>query len=301
MGEIQISQEYQCFRSSVPQRKLIVDDDDRKEWTLYEAGPKHIKCPIICLPPASGSADVFYRQILSLSSAGFRVIAVEYPIYWTMKEFCEGFKRLLDSLQLDKVHIFGASLGGFLAQKFAEYTHKSPRVASLMLCNSFYETSIFQQTNSAPTFWMMPALILKKMVMGNFDKSLNDPDIVDSIDFMVEKLDHLSQQELASRLTLNCMNCYVEPQKLSGIEITIMDVFDDCALSHEVREEMYKCYPNAKRAHLKNGGNFPYLSRSVDINIFIQIHLKTFDGTQYSAKGVSPEENKKASTSNDSN
>ena len=28
---------------------------------------------------------------------------MEYPVYWTMREFCEGFKRLLDHLQLDKV------------------------------------------------------------------------------------------------------------------------------------------------------------------------------------------------------
>ena len=34
---------------------------------------------------------------------------------------------------------------------------------------------------------------------------------------------------------------------------------------------MYKCYPNAKRAHLKSGGNFPYLSRSAEVNIFIQV------------------------------
>ena len=38
------------------------------------------------------------------------------------------------------------------------------------------------------------------------------------------QLDNLSQQELASRLTLNCMNCYVEPQKLAGVEVTILDV-----------------------------------------------------------------------------
>ncbi|KAL4227847.1 Maspardin [Mactra antiquata] len=298
MSEIQTSQEYQSFRSSVPQKKLIVDDDDKKEWILYDTGPRQVKCPLICLPPASGTADVFYRQLLSLSTAGIRVMAVEFPIYWTMKEFCEGFKRLLDHLQLDKVHLLGASLGGFLAQKFAEYTHKSPRVASLILCNSFYETSIFQQTNSAPTFWMMPALFLKKMVMGNFDRSLNDPEIADSIDFMVEKLDSLSQPELASRLTLNCMNCYVEPQKLTAVEITIMDVFDDCALSQEVREEMYKCYPNAKRAHLKNGGNFPYLSRSLEVNVFIQIHLKTFDDTQYSAKYVIEELDRPGTSNN---
>ena len=35
---------------------------------------------------------------------------------------------------------------------------------------------------------MMPALFLKKMVMGNFDKGLVDPEIADSIDFMVERV-----------------------------------------------------------------------------------------------------------------
>jgi hypothetical protein len=41
--------------------------------------------------------------------------------------------------------------------------------------------------------------------------------------FFLFQLDSLSQQELASRLTLNCMNCYVEPQKIE-IPITILDV-----------------------------------------------------------------------------
>ncbi|KAJ8304852.1 hypothetical protein KUTeg_018435 [Tegillarca granosa] len=221
MGDIANSREYQSFRSTVPQKKVVVDDDESKEWTLYDAGPKTIKCPLICFPPASGTADVFFRQLLALSGVGYRVIAV---------------------------HIFGTSLGGFLAQKFAEFCHRSQRVASLILCNTFYDTSIFQQTNSATTFWMMPAIVLKKMVMGNFDKGLVDKDICDSIDFLVER------------------------------------VFDECALSFSVREEMYKCYPDAKRAHLKSGGNFPYLSRSDEVNLFIQIHMKAFDGGRYSAK-----------------
>ena len=37
----------------------------------------------------------------------FNHVQVEYPVYWNMREFCEGFKRLLDALQLDKVsHMF---------------------------------------------------------------------------------------------------------------------------------------------------------------------------------------------------
>ncbi len=36
-----------------------------------------------------------------------------------------------------KVHIFGASLGAFLAQKFAEHTYHCQRVQSLIICNGF--------------------------------------------------------------------------------------------------------------------------------------------------------------------
>ena len=38
---------------------------------------------------------------------------------------------------LERVHILGAALGGFLAQKFSEVTRDCPRVASLILCNTF--------------------------------------------------------------------------------------------------------------------------------------------------------------------
>ena len=48
-------------------------------------------------------------------------------------------------------------------------------------------------------------------------------------------------------------------------------VFDESALSQAVSEELYKCYPDAKRAHLKSGGNFPFLSRSDEVNVFLKV------------------------------
>lgn len=85
------------------------------------------------------------------------------------------------------------------------------------------------------------------------------------------QLESLPQAELASRLTLNCLQGYVEAHKLCELAITIMDVFDESALSSAVREELYKCYPHAKLAHLKTGGNFPYLSRCGEVNLHLQV------------------------------
>ncbi|KAG8229414.1 hypothetical protein J437_LFUL000935 [Ladona fulva] len=286
VSDLSQSQEYLSFRSNIPLRRIVVDSDGSKVWKLYDSGPKTVATPLVCLPPVSGTADVFFQQILALNAKGYRIISAEHPVYWTLQEWNEGFRKLIDHLGCKKVHIFGASLGGFLAQKFAEYTINHPRVASLILCNSFTDTSVFNYNDTK--FWMFPSLVLKKMVMGNFTPFSMDEEIVDAVDFMVERLESLSRQELASRLTLNCTNCYVQPQKLLELPTTIMDVFDKYALSSAVREELYKCYPQAKLAHLKSGGNFPYLSRSDEVNLHIEIHLRQFEESNLCAREPLP-------------
>lgn len=287
MDEILKSEEYRSFRSTVPQKKIIVDDG--KEWTLYDAGPKSVRCPIIFLPPASGTADIFFRQMLSLSSLGYRSIAVNHPITWTTEEWATSFYRLLNYLEVDRIHIFGASLGGFLAQKFAQYTSNSKRVVSLILCNAFVDTAIFHQTGAATKFWMVPTVVLKKMVMGGFERHPHmDVEVIRAVEFMEEKLDSLSQEELAARLTLNCASDYVMPQAIheQNITVTILTVCDYHALSSHVQDEMSKCYPDAKNALLKSGGNFPYLSRSAEVNVYIQVHLRPFNDTPVSAMEI---------------
>ncbi|XP_031765719.1 maspardin-like [Galleria mellonella] len=283
VSDLSQSSEYLSFRSSIPLRKIVVDSDGVKTWRIFDSGPKSVNCPLICLPPVSGTADIFYKQVMGLASRGIRVIAAEPPPYWNMKEWCDGFKRLIDYLELDKVHVFGASLGGFMAQKFAELTRNCSRVASLILCNTFTDTSVFEYNDSSALFWLLPSLVLKRMLMGNFTTEKVDRRMAESIDFMVERLESLTQSELASRLTLNCSPSYVQPQQLNNIPITIMDVWDESALSSQVREDIYKSYPHAKRAHLKNGGNFPYLSRSDEVNLHLLIHLRQFDNTELTA------------------
>jgi len=289
MNGIDKTTEYLSFRSSIPQKKICVDDDGKKEWTVYDMGSKEIRSPLICLPPVSARADVFFRQMLSLSSDGYRVISVEYPIYWNWKEFCEGFIKLLDHLHLSRVHVFGASLGGFLAQKFAELYPR--RVQSLVLCNAFTDTSIFEQRVTASTFWMLPTVMLKTMVMGNFDSSASsEQDITESIDFITRSLNSLGRKELASRLTLNCQGAKVDTLKLRALPITVIVVNDESALSQSVKDDMLSVYPDARQAQIKSGGNFPYLSRAAEVNNYLKVHLRECNATGYSSSDVVIEE-----------
>lgn len=78
---------------------------------------------------------------------------------------------------------------------------------------------------------MLPSVALRKMVLGDTDSIQHDTQIADSVLFMTERLERLSQQELASRLTLNCVGSYIEPQRLQSISITVIDVSYDATQS----------------------------------------------------------------------
>ena len=145
-----------------------------------------------------------------------------------------GFKNLLSNLNLEKVHLFGAALGGFLAQKFAEFTQPCPRVASLILCNTFHDTTVFKMTDSAQMLWLMPAPVLRSMIVAGMETERMDLAIAKAVDFMEERLSELGQPELASRLSINCTPSYVQPQQVNDLPITIINVWDDCALSQQV-------------------------------------------------------------------
>ena len=70
------SREYSAFRSAVAQKKVTVSG---VEWIYYEAGPKTVDSPIIFLPPICGTADIFYKQVLSLSALQYRWLSIINP------------------------------------------------------------------------------------------------------------------------------------------------------------------------------------------------------------------------------
>ncbi len=49
---------------------------------------------------------------------------------------------------------------------------------------------------------------------------------------------------------------------------------DEVAIPEKLREELYKLYPDAKVMQLKTGGNFPYLSRADEFNLYLQVRFE---------------------------
>eukprot|EP01114_Cavostelium_apophysatum_P004297 TRINITY_DN14495_c0_g1_i1.p1 TRINITY_DN14495_c0_g1~~TRINITY_DN14495_c0_g1_i1.p1 ORF type:complete len:361 (+),score=92.61 TRINITY_DN14495_c0_g1_i1:102-1184(+) len=274
MSHIQ-SEGYKRFRGWVAQQKIAVDSTGDKVWKYYDYGPKE-EAPIIFIPGAGGTAEVFYKQFLSLCPKGYRVISVQPPDYMTHETWCKGMERFLDRINVEKAHLFGTSVGGFSAQAFVQF--RPQRVLSLVLCNTFSDTSYYKEhAPCAEIFPWMPEFMLKRVILSNFPEGKMEAEIANSIDFMVLQLEELSQKELASRLTLNTTLFPLKPSewKWDKRKITIIDTLDEVAVNGKLREEVYKYYPEAKVAELKTGGNFPYLSRADEFNMYIQVHLRS--------------------------
>lgn len=46
---------------------------------------------------------------------------------------------------------------------------------------------------------------------------------------------------------------------------------DYCAVPQELKDQLNERYPGARKAVLKTGGDFPFLSRSDEVNLYLQV------------------------------
>ena len=261
--------DYVHFKSQVPLHKIPIGT---KQWRYYDFGPKAVP-PLICLPGTAGTADVYYKQIMSLSMKGYRVISVDIPRVWNNTEWIQAFEKFLDAIDVHHIHLYGTSLGGFLAQLFAQ--QRPRRVRSLVLSNTFLETRSFSAAMPwAPIVSWTPSFLLKRYVLTGIRDGPHEPFIADSVDFVVSQVETLSREDLASRLSLTTDAASVGPLLLSDSFITIMDTNDYCAIPQQLKDQLGERYPEARRAYLKTGGDFPFLSRPDEVNLHLQLHLR---------------------------
>ncbi|GMH26627.1 hypothetical protein Nepgr_028470 [Nepenthes gracilis] len=261
--------DYIYFKSQVPLHKIPIGT---KQWRYFDFGPKSVP-PLICIPGTAGTADVYYKQIMALSMKGYRVISVDIPRVWNHHEWIQAFEKFLDAIDVHHIHIYGSSLGGFLAQLFAQ--HRPRRVRSLILSNTFLDTRTFSSAMPwAPFVNWTPPFLLKRYVLTGIKDGPHEPFIADSVDFVVSQVETLSREDLASRLTLTVNSASVGHLLLSDAFITIMDTNDYCAIPQLLKDEVGERYPEAKRACLKTGGDFPFLSRPDEVNLHLQLHLR---------------------------
>jgi len=268
-----ISSDFACFQSECPLQRVCIPRTEH-EWRFYKAGPDRDRDPIVFLHGASGTAGAFFYQVEGLAQKGHRVISAQYPAHDTLEEWCKSFDLFLDHIRCRAVHIFGAGLGGYLAQNFC-VAHPQ-RVRSLMLCNSFCSTHFFAENvgSWANYVHLAPTVLLRKLMLDSFPTGGMELVAKQAIDWMAAQVHELSGDDIACRMTLNCLARHVEQISLEQSRLTIIEVSSETTVPEPLRRELRVRYPDARSALLKATGDFPYLSHPDEATLFVEVHMR---------------------------
>ncbi len=137
--------------------------------SLYYLDPNPTGNPAVLLLHGLGAdATSWTLQIPSLTSAGFRPIAVDIPGFgkspydglgWSIRRVARDAADLLDELQTGPVHVLGLSMGGTVAQQFALDTPQLTR--KLVLVSTF---AVLRPDNLSGWFYFIQRFVLVSLI-----------------------------------------------------------------------------------------------------------------------------------------
>uniref|UniRef100_A0A7S1XHC6 Maspardin n=1 Tax=Compsopogon caeruleus TaxID=31354 RepID=A0A7S1XHC6_9RHOD len=244
-------------------------------WVYFDWGPKGYAEPIICLHGIGGSADAFFYQVLHLGGIGYRVISVQLPPIWTIPDFCDAFQGFLDSLGVKRIHLYGTGLGGYLA--FCYAGKRPERVASIVVTHAFLDPARNRKTipyNEALIKWL-PEFLLRRIVLSLLPQGRAELRSALAAEFVIVRTLECTRDQLASRLVLSIISSDASRKVLLSDErMTMIDTLDRGANLDEGEEDIIEQFPGIRRAYLKTGGSFPYLSQPEEVNMHLVVHLR---------------------------
>lgn len=126
--------EYQLF---LDQNKILKDNVSELEYSVYGTGDKVI---LALLGNNLLGSQAYFKTITGFSNEYKVVSFLSNTSHKTLEDLAFDVSRLLETLKVEKAHILGISIGGALAQVFAQlYPEKT---ASIMLYQTFASTNV---------------------------------------------------------------------------------------------------------------------------------------------------------------
>lgn len=287
------SAEYRTFHQRVAQKQATFVTPQRASRTAryFDAGPAAggaAGAPLVLLPGLCGTAESFYAQLLHLGARGYRAVAVESDdALGSVAAWVDALDGFLAFLGVGRVHLFGAQLGGFLAQMYA--AARPHRVASLALCNTFCDTAPFADASSVfvRACGLLPAALLRRRVSSALvtpaTEAPQPPAVRRAAAFMARAVEQQSFAALHSKYVLNCTPAAVpvlppSAPLLTAAEgrcVTVIYTADESASAPPgAVDDVLRHYPRARAAPVRGGGDFPYLACPDEVNLILEVHLK---------------------------
>jgi pimeloyl-ACP methyl ester carboxylesterase len=202
------------------------------------------RAPLVMLPGVVGGPAVFHKQLAGLHVPS-RIVVAGYPPLSSAAAFSDALAQLIERLRLGRVDLFGASLGGHLAQHFA--MRHPAAVRRVLVANSFLQT---------PKRAALPGR--EEHLLARLGFSAADAGVYFD-------LRHSRYAMLA--------HCEAVPKPAQALA-AIIDCEDDDFIAPDERLALRRRYPHARVYSLSSGRHFPYLANPDAFNRILDEELQ---------------------------
>jgi pimeloyl-ACP methyl ester carboxylesterase len=246
------------FRTSHPNHCLLIDD---VEWSYILCGKG--KETILILGGAMSTAET-NRSLISSLEESYRVLAPAYPIYKSLRPFLDGLAKLLELENIQKVHVFGHSLGAGIAHAFIR---RHPEKVDKLILSSFglySETSLQQARRLIRLFQLLPYWFVSgyykrrmpKLMIGidESEKLFMTAYMNDVLDLQLNKKMLMSQFRTMGDMYENS-STYRIYEPIENKNVLILQAKDDTGFNHSEQEALRRAYPEATVHIFEEGGH----------------------------------------------
>jgi pimeloyl-ACP methyl ester carboxylesterase len=271
-----------AIQQRYPARTVMVND---VEWTIRDTAPEETtrniapegalrdtppegapratarqdagRVPLLLLPGALGTGDVFYHLLASLGDR-YRLMAVTYPPIGDMVKLARGVVGLLDALELPQVDLLGTSLGGYVAQLVA--LARPARLRKLVLANTFYDPGLQQKRWPPPAeFCKISAQDVLAAARAQLAAGAEPtPEHGDLKRVMLELVGAGQPAASVKAMRIAVLTAFpLGRVPLDDAAITLIDDDEDPVIAAPTRQQMRERYQNCRHIRIEGGGHFP--------------------------------------------
>lgn len=232
---------------------------------------------ILFLHGMAGAYDIWWQQLEAFKE-GYRVVAVTYPNLDRLEDLAHGLSAILDHVEVEKVHVVGSSLGGYLAQSYL--AHTPSRVAAVVFGNTYPPNDVIRALTGwiAPLFPRVPAWLIALISRLNTRAVLYPAS--GKSELLRAYLLESSYGAMDKKAFLARYRCAVEPFQAPNLETLsrasmIVESDNDPLISQKLQEMLRATYPSAHVRTMKGVGHFPYLSHPRRYNALLADFLRS--------------------------
>lgn len=216
--------------------------------------------PVILLPGAQGTAEIFYNQLLAWGRDR-DMVSVTYPAWTDTLALADHVVKLADALGFRTFDLIGSSLGGHVAQWTV--ARHSERVGKLVAGNSFADPAPSQSPDRLAALQSKAAEALKAEAVGRLEASPAG-ELRDVLLDLVGK--HQPVDMLKSRMMAVQLTTAVPPPAIPASRVLLIECDNDPLIAAAGRAAIREHYAGAVCHNVSGGGHYPYVVKAADYN-----------------------------------